>query len=89
MPIRIIKKPTETIDFSTATESEKEKYVRKLIDDQLNILDKYEGVGIPNGQAWHFLTNINIFKVMEKSKGMMSGYQIVDAIAEVAASDVF
>ena len=62
MPIRIIKKPTETIDFPTVTNSEKEKYVR--IDDQLNILDKYEAVGIPKGQAWHFLMNINIFKVM-------------------------
>ena len=51
MPIRIIKKPTETIDFPTVTESEKEKYVRKMIDDQLNILEKYEAVGIPKGQA--------------------------------------
>ena len=51
MPIRIIKKPTETIDFPTVTESEKEKYARKMIDDQLNILEKYEAVGIPKGQA--------------------------------------
>ena len=64
MPIRNIKKPTETIDFRTVTGSEKEKYVRKMIDDQLNILDKYEAVGIPKGQALHFLMNINIFKVM-------------------------
>ena len=57
-----------------------------MIDDQLNILNKYEAIGIPKGQAWNFLTNINIFKVMEKLKGVMRGYQIVDALAEVAAS---
>ena len=88
MPQIEIKILNDTIDFSRATDEEKEKFVEKIMQRQAMLIEKYlKSFGFA-GLINDFIKNINIAKIVANLSGVMTGRQIINIIMEVLKDDL-